>query len=180
MYIIISSFIIFLTLNAVYNFYCYRQCSYFLKEFNNWLYDEDYKGNLEMERERAIQLVKQAGVYDVLIPTTRAIGYGQVVNANINPMQQFPNRMLDVATQIVRQLESAKGVYILRIKYSYNPILWIELFIFLPSKIITYLGVKSSVVKRAFNIIWWFIVIVIIPVLITIYSDELYNLIRVG
>lgn len=180
MYILITLIIIFLTLNIIYNYYCYRQCSYFLTEFNRWLFEKDYKGNLEMERERAIQLVKQAGIYDVLIPTTRAIGYGQVVNANINPMQQFPNRMSDIAGQIVRQLESAKGVYKQRMKYSYNPILWIEFIMFLPSKVITYLGVKSSVVKRVFNIIWWFIVIVIIPVLITIYSNELYRLIRAG
>lgn len=178
MYIIVISFIILLILNAIYNYYCYAQCNHYLKEFNNWLYDDNYKGNLEMERERVIQLAKQAGVYNVLIPTTRAIGYGQVVNANVNPMNQFPNRMSDVAFQIIRQLESAKGVYRQRMKYSYNPILWIEFITFFPSKIINYLGVNSKLFKRMSNIIWWFIVVVIIPILISIYSEEIYNFIR--
>lgn len=130
------------------------------------------------DRNRVKKLVQNAGYYDVIIPVTRPMGLGQIVNANINPIDQYPNRMSDIATGIINQLESSRGVYKDRMLFSIHPLLWIEFIIYLPSKTIKYLGLKNETLSKFFNVLWWLFGVVIIPILITVYSDELTELFR--
>src|SRR5690606_35006346 len=113
------------------------------------------------------------GYNDIFIPVTRPLGLGQIANANINPIDQYPNRMSDVAYAINSQLQSSKGVYKQRMLFSINPLLWLEFIIFLPSNIIKYLGFKNESVGKLFNVLWWIINAVVLPILITVYTDEI-------
>src|SRR5690625_2917945 len=98
-----------LVINFIYNYWNYIQCEKYIRLFDKWLFDESFEGSLDEEKSQVVKLVKNAGCYDVLIPQTRATAYGQIVNANINPIEQFPNRISDIAATINKQILSAKG-----------------------------------------------------------------------
>lgn len=139
MYILLF-FVLFLFINFIYNYRNYRKCDKHMKRFEKWLFEEDYERDLSLDKPNVKKLVKNAGFYGGLVPVTRPMGLGQVLNAQINPIDQYPDRTLDIAGAIRRQLANAKGVYWERMLFSINPFLWIEFILYLPSNIIKYLG----------------------------------------
>lgn len=177
MYVLLFIFIL-LIVNLIYNFWNYKQCEKHIKRFTSWLLDKEFNEDITADRPIVKRLVKNAGCYDVSIPVTRPMGLGQIINANINPIEQYPNRMSDIVSAILNQLESSKGVYKQRMAFSINPILWIEFIIYLPSNVIKYLGFKNETVGKFFNVLWWVCGTVVLPILINIYSEEITHFFR--
>lgn len=77
-----------------------------------------------------------------------------------NTRSEFP--FFETVLPAKRMLLEAEGHYEDNIKSSLNPFRWIKGVLFLPSKILQYLGVdEKSKLSKSFNVIWWFISLLI-------------------
>ncbi|MGG0066100.1 hypothetical protein ABEX95_05120 [Bacillus subtilis] len=172
-------FLCILLLNFVYNYAKFKQCEKFISWYEKWLLDPDFNVNLLEYKSNIISLVERAGFGDVLIPYSEEAGYGRIRTGQVSPMKQFPSRRQDIATGILIQLSSSKGTYRKRMLNSVNPLSWLEILIYLPSFLLNYLGIKkNSVLPKLFNIIWWILGVVLIPMFISTYTPEISNFIR--
>lgn len=156
---------------------CLKMCQtkYYKKDFLNYLTDN--KNNIEQHKLQTIKLLKGAGVSDTYIPVTQLTGYGQAATIQASVFTNFPSNMQFVAVTANSMFDNAIGVYRSRIFESFNPIYWIELVIFLPKNILSYIGLDSE--KTAFKLcnviltcIWW-----VITAFFVFFKTELINII---
>lgn len=147
-----------------------------LNQYREWLKTKKWK--FVQKRSVFIALMKKANVSDSLLPNVQPVGYGQIVTANISVQKNFPSDRNDLFQITFGMFYEAIGIYKKRIIETFNPIYWIELIIFLPKNILTYLSVKSeSIIIKLVQIIWW-IIGIIFTVLLTIYKNEIIEFIR--
>lgn len=165
---------IILVLNFIYQYHQYRRCEKFKTWYEKWLLDANFKKDLNQYRMELKSLIYRAGLKNIKIPFEEPIGGGHIRTMTINPIDQFPTRIQVIAFSILRNISAAQGVYKKRMWASINPIQWIEFIIFLPSIILSYLGLeKENSISKIFNVIWWAVGVVIIPVIITTYANEI-------
>lgn len=176
---IIITLICILIFNFIYQLYQANRCEKLQEWYERWLLDENFKKDLNEYKMEVRNLVNKAGFKDEGMPFEEPIGGGHIRTMTIVPIDQFPTRVEVIAITILRTLSAAKGVYKKRMLASVNPIKWLEFLFFLPAIILNYLGLKKeSVLSKFFNLIWWFIGVVIIPILITTYAKEIGAIVK--
>ncbi|WP_342538558.1 hypothetical protein MKY15_21700 [Sporosarcina sp. FSL K6-1540] len=155
-----------------------NRCQFILNKYNAWIADEEdeditiYKSELE-------ELMKLSGYWGIKIHTLDSAGYGQVRSLSINPFSQFPNSRIDVYTVIKNNLVASGGKFRRKSTYLFNPLNWIELIVFLPKHIMSYLGVEESRLgSKIVVLIWWLIGTVLTTILLNTYSTEIGQFVR--
>lgn len=121
-----------------------------------------------------INLFKKINISDAKIPISQKTGYGQIANFTTSLFANFPDNTNLFATETFRIFEDAIGIYRHRIIECFSPRYWINIIIFLPKNILTYLNVSAdSIFIRICQIIYW-----IIGTLITLFSNDIANFIK--
>lgn len=125
-----------------------------------------------------IQILARCGLNDFAVSITTPSGYGHVQHKQISILQnlQFNGQIgeVHVPNTIDIYLIQAKGILEKRMIEALSPLYWIDIFIFLPQKIITYLGFKldnkkTEAIARFIDVIYW-IVVILIPFLMKIFG----------
>lgn len=140
---------------------------YFFKRYESWLFN-----NRDIEllsyKTSIIKLFEKAGIEDCYLPHVAPMGYGKLASYNASVMNSFPNALEDFAMATCKLFQDAIGVYRTRIFETFSPIYWIDLVIFLPKTLFTYLGLNGeSVIIKLFQCIWW-----IVTPLLLIFRDK--------
>ncbi len=121
-----------------------------------------------------VELFKKANVDNKQFGDIQPMGLGMVQTGTISLFNNLfinDKRILSLAFS---SFDEAIGVYKQRIRNNFNPIFWIECFIYLPKNIFKYLGLKdSSISVKIFQILYWFI-----TVFYTIYSEQINKFIQ--
>ena len=178
MFLILLLILIIPIVNFVYNQNKVSKCEMIVREYEQWLLNKSDEDITELRSELE-DVVKQAGYYDVKIPILDNAGYGQLLSATINPFAQFPTRRKDVAGAIMNGLAASKGKFKKRSKYLFNPLNWIELIIFLPKTITSYLGFNiDGKGSKILTVLWWVIGTVLTTIVLNAYSPESNTFIR--
>jgi hypothetical protein len=161
-----------LFIKIILNLSKFLQCKYLLNKYIHWLKDTSL--SLVEKKSKVISLIKGVGVSDSCVPYIAPVGYGKLVTNELSVLNNFPSNRRDIFELTREKFHDAIGVYRRRILQTFNPLFWIETVIFLPKKILVYLGVKNSesVVIKLLQIVWWGFGI-LIAVLIAVYQQEL-------
>lgn len=160
---LLKAIIIFVSVvlyKAISNATKYHRCKKFHAMFKSWIADEC--ASLPEYKREIISLIKGAGVSDSFLPTSQPVGYGQVANYNASVLENFPSRIAIFAASVDAKFDEAIGEYRHRTYEAFNPLYWIDIVIFLPKHLLSYIGLSDS--NTAFKItnviltaLWWLI-----------------------
>jgi hypothetical protein len=176
--IYIIAILIFLVLKFVLNYRKHLLCKKYLKHYIQWLSDKCEINLLEKQAE-VKKLVEDAGYGRGKVAHTELVGYGQIANYIVNPMDAFPSKYEHIAHAVIANLTASVGVYKKRAFDAFNLFYWIDLIVFLPRNIARYLGAKNDgIIIKISNLLWWIFDSVIVTIILSSYSSELSKITR--
>ncbi|CDX02168.1 Hypothetical protein DPCES_2281 [Desulfitobacterium hafniense] len=152
-YILIAIGIVLL--KSLMNLVKYLQCKRYSNQYLTWAVGGDDPSILQT-KSQVIKLINSAGIEDVKIPWVQPMGYGKLSSFSAGVLLNYPSKQADMARITYYLFENAIGVYKSRIFEGFNPLFWVELFIFLPKNTLSYLGVSSEgLAVKLSQLIWW-------------------------
>jgi len=134
---------------------------YFMSKFYetahfNYLFVEGKCSDIHQYQHGMKKLVKRAGLVATSVPVVHNMGYGQLASYSADAMDNVACRQEDIALVVAQSIRSARGVFRTRVIECFSPIYWIELVIFMPKNIFTYLGLGGdSFFLKLFQLLWW-------------------------
>ncbi|MDO5785886.1 MAG: hypothetical protein Q4P20_12575 [Eubacteriales bacterium] len=121
--------------------------------------------------DSVVQLFKAAGVSDLLIPFTKPAGFGMVAHGSTSLFANIGNLRNETVAMMHNCFSKAKGTFRHRIVETFSPLFWINCVIFLPRRILEYLGIKGdSILVKLFQLVYW----IVTPFLVA-FRDEVYQ-----
>lgn len=176
MYYLCTFILIAISNKALMNFIALRKVKKFQSIYVDYIEKSktpewiDIKEQLLQNKNEIIQIFDNCGLKDFGIYTTSPTGYGHVGHNKVSILQnlQYIGQIneVNVPTTIDMYLNQARGILNKRIIEAFNPLYWINILVFLPQNIITYLGFlqddkKTEAITRVINVFYWILVIVI-------------------
>lgn len=158
-----------LAVNAV-NWY---QLNHLEKQYYLWLKNQNDFAPLAEKRQMLKKLMKAANVDDAYVSRTQPIGYGKITHGKYNVFEQFPSNESDIAKITAYKISEARGVFKSNFHETFNPLYWIQFFIFLPQRVLAYLGLAPDLIITKLCQIIWGIVWVTVSILKLMYPDFL-------
>lgn len=150
--IIFGSFVL---LKVLYNAYYYLLAKNFLKKYEEYITNQK-SWYITENRQRIVHVFKKANIIDNSFPNVQLVGYGYVRTGSISMFDNISSLRKDVVECVFTGFKEAKAVFKNRIIEAFNPIYWVELIIYLPKNILTYLGITGgSLIVKISQIIWW-------------------------
>ncbi|MDP8267909.1 MAG: hypothetical protein P9L97_04195 [Candidatus Tenebribacter davisii] len=147
-------FLIICMLKIIINFFKYLRVKYLLKKYNAYLKNPDWE--FSKHRHEILKLFKEAGIEDGGVSISQHVGYGTLKVQPISVLKNINYLNEDVINIMTGNFYSAIGYYKLRFLETFNPIFWIEIIVFLPKNIFTYIGFQSkNVLIKIFQVIYW-------------------------
>jgi len=147
-------------LHAMYYLYYYFLAKRYSNIYTTYITEQDAKSSdkLSAIKHQVKHLFRVTGIHGYRMPYVEAIGLGTIAKANISPVDNIDNLREDVVSTLVRQFDEAVGTCKSKFIHSFSPIYWFDLILYMPSKLFSYLGLKSdkSIVRFA-QLIWWII-----------------------
>ncbi|QVK17737.1 hypothetical protein KHQ81_12930 [Mycoplasmatota bacterium] len=138
-----------------------------MKKYDRFLFI-DNKTNLLRNKTSIERLVKMSNVKEPSVPVAIQCGYGQVATGMVSLLSRFPNNVEDDAIGTARLFETVIGEYNRRIFETINPLYWINLVIYLPKNILSYLGLNTeSVIIKIAQIFYW----ILTPIILIFRND---------
>jgi len=117
------------------------------------------------------KLFDHAGVAEGSVPYTQPTGYRHLVSGHAHLFDNMGVINVDVIAMMNSCFSKAYGTYRSRIFECLSPLYWIECIIFLPQKILTYLGVKADgLLVKLIQIFYWIITPLTLAFRADIYS----------
>lgn len=154
-------FIAVMVLRALYFLYYYKRGKRYSDIYALYITKQDNESSKKLSEVigQVKQLFRIAGLGDIKIPYVDAVGFGKLASGNISPADNLDNLRQDVVGVNIRLFEQAIGACKLKCIQSFNPIFWFEMLIYLPTSILSYLGIgkKSTLIKFA-QLLWWLFV----------------------
>lgn len=171
MWKVIILFALIVVYKALLNFTRLKQLQRYEKEFVSFLSDKPSK--IDEHKMQAIELFKKANIPDSQMPVTQPVGFGKVASFNASVYHNFPMAERAIAEPTLLMFKNAIGVYKSRIFEAINPLYWIDLIVFLPKNLLTYIGLNmdnaSSKLWNVFlSFVWW-----TFCTLVTIFQPEI-------
>ena len=145
--------------------------------YRDW-FTKDVRIPIAEERAQVIKLFKEAEVQDGTLPFVEPAGYGFVSQGVASVFDNFPSKREDIVQVTIRMFQEAIGVYRTRTLEAINPLYWIELVVFLPQKVLKYLGVSAeSLLTRVITLLWW-VTSVVAAFLFALYRPDVEALVK--
>ncbi|MFQ7092178.1 MAG: hypothetical protein ACLRQ8_10255 [Coprococcus sp.] len=118
------------------------------------------RDNMNLYRQEVLSLFEKAHIKDVKIPVSERIGNSQIANWTASTFSMFPSLRPAFSSTALNMFEEAEGVFRKNMIDSINPFYWIDLIIFLPKTLLSYLGISSEtstykICNVLLTFIWW-------------------------
>lgn len=149
-------FLLIIVYKIILNIYRYIKCVRLETKYVDF-FQKNKTQNLSYKAEIE-ELFKFAGVKDAQLPISQPTGLGQCATFNVSSIENMfvPDKRTLVF--VLDMFTEAKGVFRKRIIEAINPIYWIQTIIFLPQKIVDYLGGTSdAIATKLLQLLWWII-----------------------
>lgn len=102
------------------------------------------------------KLLKQAAVSDTTVADTEFIGYGQIRSFNASVMENLTAKRVDIIANVLAMLAKAKGTFRMKLLECFSPLYWVQLAVFLPAKLCTYLGISdTALISKILQVAYW-------------------------
>lgn len=117
------------------------------------------------------KLFKDAGIKDAWIPFVQPAGYGMLSKGNASFFSNLATTNGQCVELMIRGLSEAKGSFKGRLLEAFSPLYWANCVIYLPRKILEYLGLDTSgITCRILQIIYW-----LCTPLLVLFRDNIYQ-----
>jgi len=177
--VFIYVFLFIFLYKLIINSYKYYRCKILYEKYIKWLHS-DYLYSIEDTAPEVRDLLKDYS--ENFIPIVEPAGFGIVNSMKIHVLSQYPSKSYDFAAAQINLFEKAISQYAYNARQVLNPIYWIELIIWLPKNIISFLGIdtKLKTVKVLYiplQIIYWtygiikFLGLKINPIFLQIFTN---------
>ena len=118
------------------------------------------RDNMNLYRQEVLSLFEKAHIKDIKIPVSECIGNRQIANATVSAFSMFPSLRPAFSSTALNMFEEAEGVFRKNMFDSINPLYWIDLILFLPKTLLSYLGISSKtsgykICNVLLTFIWW-------------------------
>lgn len=140
------------------NFMCYRRIKILHKYFSEFI--DHKRTDMNQYKQEVISLFKKANVKDIKLLTSESIGYGHIASATISVFSMFPSLRPNFAGESLNMFENAEGSFKKNMRDSFNPFYWIDLIIFLPKNLLSYLDFSPDaftykLCNLLLTFMWW-------------------------
>ncbi len=144
----------FLTLRFILYLFRYIQINNLYSRYKVYLKEPYLEFN--QYKPQIINLFKQAGLTDNIIPRMEPAGYGKLRSYNTNLFSNIANVNPEIIPQTHMKFHEAIGIFRYEMIKTVNPISWLEFIFKLPEYLLGYFGVsKESIITKIVNIIYW-------------------------
>lgn len=97
---------------------------------------------------------------DNFIPLVQPAGLGIVHSMKVRILSQYPSRIQDIAVAQTNLFSSARSQYQYRVRQCFNPLYWLDLVIWLPKNIVSFLGISDElksvkVINIILQLVYW-------------------------
>ena len=128
---------------------------------------EHKRSDMNLYRQEVLSLFEKAHVKDIKIPVSEHIGNRKFVSGNVSTFSMFPSTRTEFSVTVLNMFEEAEGVFRKNMLDSFNPFYWIDLIVFLPKSLLSYIGISSEVTAYKicnvlFTFIWWILGILVV------------------
>lgn len=128
---------------------------------------EHKRSDMNLYRQEVLSLFEKAHVKDIKIPVSEHIGNRKIVSGNVSTFSMFPSTRTEFSVTVLNMFEEAEGVFRKNMLDSFNPFYWIDLIVFLPKSLLSYIGISSEVTAYKicyvlFTFIWWILGILVV------------------
>jgi hypothetical protein len=156
----VAIFLIIVVAKVVYNIRNLLWMKYYFKKYEEYRKSGGKGWYIRERKQRIVGLFGKAGVKDNYIPFEQLAGEPPVQTvhhiARLSVFQNITELRQGIVPYIVSAFKEAIAVFKHRIVQSFSPIYWLESFLFLPKKTLTYLGINgNSVFGRVSQLVWW-------------------------
>lgn len=151
---------IILIVNIVINAYKLYRTNKICNLYIEWLATENSSIKIFQYSSELKDLVSV--VESRMLPYVQPLGMGHVSRGYADIFEQFPSRRQDFASAIIIMMEESIGFYKYKIRQCITPFYWIELIVWFPKKLLTYLGLNTElksigVISILSQLIYWIV-----------------------
>jgi len=165
---IIYLLVILFILKIVYDISYFFMCKYYFYRYIKWI--KNNKGNIP-SKSMIIELFKKTNVPNSTIPILEDVGYGRLMQTTGNLFDNIFSKRNDIVSMVYQNFTECKAILKTNIILNFSPVYWINFIIFLPNKILYYLGInEKSILNKIFLVIYWILVFIF-----GIYKTQLKN-----
>lgn len=180
MNIFIGVFLFIFLYKLIINLYKYYRCKSLYQKYIQWLrFDILY--DIDDTAPEVRDLLKDYS--ENFVPIVEPAGFGIVNSMKIQVLAQYPSRKYEFAIAQIDLFKKAISQYSYNARQVFNPFYWIDLIIWLPKNIISFLGIDTKLksVKALYiflQIIYWaygiikFMGLKINPIFLQIFTNQ--------
>lgn len=156
--------------------------NYLIKSKNNLKVLEKYLNDQTSEsRDKLVKvkyeikhIIEIAGLSSHTIPYTEAVGYGHVATGHAKPSENLLSLREDIAKANFELLEESVSIFRSKLINTFNPMFWVESLVYLPTKVLSFLGVANNkTLVKIFQLLWWLLAFV--SALVSIFFNEQFK-----
>lgn len=122
---------------------------------------------IQGSKSKIIDLFKKAGLESPLVPVMKDVGNGYIKPVKIDIFENLDITLIVVDTNIpgliLKSFTRGIGVYKQRAIEAINPLWWINFLVFLPERLVSYLGISVEnnsniqLIAKTLNAVYWLI-----------------------
>jgi len=156
----------------------YNRCIYFKDQYVNFVLTATGGEKLLQSKNEVTELINGANVSNYTIPWTQPAGFGLINTMQPSVLGQFPSRIESFATTMTKMFIEAIGVYEGRMRETFSPNYWIQCVIFLPKKLLVYVGLPpENVIIKIMQMFWW-LACLVGSVSFTLFKDNISAIVK--
>ncbi|MGN0574641.1 MAG: hypothetical protein ACI4J2_01305 [Ruminococcus sp.] len=160
------------------NYNKYRKVKNIKAIYLKWVENEQAVPEINTYYAEAMKLLKEAKVNDRYFPISQPTGNGMIANITLSVYANFFQRKALIIPEVNEMFDEAVGYYRLHWRETFNPIYWLETALFLPKKVLSYIGadldkVSSRIINVLLTAIWW-----ILTAFVAFFKDEIVDFLK--
>ena len=138
------------------------------KKYINYITNPNF--DFMVYTESITKLFQRAGIKKALSKTCENLGAGLLSPGKFSLFENMGVLQEDIPPKMINLFSRAEGAFRARALECFSPFYWIESLLFLPQKIIKYIGLNSdNVFSRISQILYWIIVPLLVAFRTNIY-----------
>ena len=142
---------------------------FYHEKYGRYLSKKDF--NFEECAPAVLKLFKAAGIKDAWLPCVQPAGYGMLSSGQVSFFDNLASADGQCIELMRRSMAECKGIFKGRILETFSPLYWINCIIYLPRKILEYMGLDAgSIICKIAQIIYW----AATPLLVA-FRDNIYQ-----
>ena len=161
-------FFIFFIYKFISNTVSWLKIRYYRKRYINYITNPNF--DFMVYTESITKLFQRAGIKQDLSKTCEYLGAGLFSPGKFSLFKNMGVLREDIPPKMINLFSRAEGAFRARALECFSPFYWIESLLFLPQKIIKYIGLNSdNVFSRISQILYWIIVTLLVAFRTNIY-----------